>query len=106
VNDYFSEPDADLFYGPINGPIYADLFGRLRTPNIRRFADTVLVADVNSQGGYEYAGYRLSNWAGDPSSYDSLATYHAGGSNILWADGHANTRKLEAMNANDFDRRF
>jgi prepilin-type processing-associated H-X9-DG protein len=102
VNDYFTEPDADFFYGPI----YAAGFGRQRSPSIIRPSTTVLVADINAQDGYEYSGYRLSNWNAGPTAYDSLATYHHGASNILWVDGHATTRKVATMTANDFDRRY
>lgn len=106
VNDYFSQPDADFYYGSAAGPLYAEGYGRQRSTSLFRYSTTVLVADVNSQDGYEYSGYQLSSWNAPPTDYGSLATYHFGGTNVLWLDGHANSRKAEAMNANDFDRRY
>ena len=105
VNDYFTMPHGEVHYG-VNGQIYADIYGRQKSPWIIKPADTVVLADVEGTGGYEYAAYRLSNWAGAPGTVDSLAVYHTGlATNVLWVDGHAVTRKPETMLAEHFDRR-
>jgi prepilin-type N-terminal cleavage/methylation domain-containing protein/prepilin-type processing-associated H-X9-DG protein len=97
VNEFFG-PDAVLNYGPVNGPIYRKYYGRVRTTDIYRAAETIHVADMVTQGNYEYAVYQM----GGPSTILDLHPNNT--ANLLFTDGHAENRRVANIIASDFVR--
>jgi len=77
---------------------------RIRHMEVLRPSSTVMTGDWITQNGLtEYHYYDQFTWitaAGEPR----LATYHSGGGNALWVDGHATRETRQSMTADDFNR--
>ncbi len=87
VNDWFTY-DWLASYGPITGPSIKRNYGRIRTSDIIRATNTVHVADMVTQGSYEYVAYQLGT---GPAALLGIHTNET--SNILYTDGHAANKK-------------
>jgi prepilin-type N-terminal cleavage/methylation domain-containing protein/prepilin-type processing-associated H-X9-DG protein len=84
------------------GAGYDDAYGRVRTHQVRNPARTVMNADMEQPGGYEYVAYQLSA----PTGWGGFAAYHPGESaNALFVDGHATVIKRAEVLADILDRR-
>jgi prepilin-type N-terminal cleavage/methylation domain-containing protein/prepilin-type processing-associated H-X9-DG protein len=94
ASDGFNE---EPYYATI-APIYITLFGRVREQWVKKTSTTVMTADFRfSPGGsrYEYEVYGLSG-------PDRLGNWHPGDrGNVLWYDGHADTRTVETLTKDD-----
>jgi prepilin-type N-terminal cleavage/methylation domain-containing protein/prepilin-type processing-associated H-X9-DG protein len=99
LNDYYTN-DSIAVYGASAGPIYKKYYGRVRTQEIILESSTILVAEGQHQGGFEYGGSSVGS-AG-PSGLDILHTNNT--SNILYTDGHANTRNPVLVSTSEFVR--
>lgn len=90
-------------YTTHTNPTYRAVWGRIKDQQLPKAAETFVIADgVNADGSYEYDITNLNTIA-------KLSTYHNGGANALFADGHAspvNPLFVTASGSNGiFDRR-
>lgn len=79
-----------------------DRFRRIRDSEIVNPGNTMVLADSVpgrlTGGTFEYAFHGLGG-------YVDFGTYHSGGANILWADGHVNFMLVQNVTDDMFDRR-
>lgn len=79
--------------------IWRERLGRIRTSWIGNPANTFVIADgIYQHGQFEYNFDNLS-------TIDRMGTYHRGGANFLWADGHVTHMQPTEVNEDHFDRR-
>jgi prepilin-type N-terminal cleavage/methylation domain-containing protein/prepilin-type processing-associated H-X9-DG protein len=97
-SDFFTA-DAITSYGPTNGPIYQRYYGRVRTPQIIREAQTILVSEAKSEGSFEYGGTTVNS---GPTGLDTL--HNNGTCNIVYTDGHAENRNPLTVTTAEFVR--
>jgi len=80
-------------------PSYYLTWGRVKDAQILAPSNTIVMGDGITQDGlYEYAITSL----GGPAN---VATYHSGGANLLWVDGHASHMQQDEVTNEHFDRR-
>jgi len=76
---------------------------RVRMQEVIRPGTTLMTADfVSADGWFEYVPHGLSNCNGWPPS---IPTYHSGGDNVLWVDGHVTAESPLTYTPEFFDRR-
>ncbi len=82
---------------------YPASHGRITMNRVIYPSGTVMTGDyVTQHGRYEY--YYGNSYAPFSRHIDHFATYHGGGANIAWADGHVSNHKLHEMVVADFRR--
>lgn len=87
------------------GALNSERRGRKRLDDIPRPQTTVMTGDwLDRDGRYEYFYYDQFTWNA-AEGRPNLSTYHNGGGNALWADGHATRESRDSMHPDDFDRR-
>lgn len=76
--------------------------GRVNDREVRNPSTTLMAGEYYHEGPaggrYEYAVPQFDTAA-------KLSTYHLGGANVLWVDGHATATKTEYLTTNNFDHR-
>jgi len=83
-----------------------DRFRRVQDADVCNPANTLVLADAipgrptqTVPGPFEYAWHGIGNRS-------DFGTYHNGGANILWTDGHVTLMKRENLADEHFDRRL
>jgi len=78
---------------------YHEQWGRIRDNEFEKPSSTFVIADgITDDGDYEYKIAGLN-------TIDRVSTYHNGGANFLWGDGHASLKLKDNVTLEDFDRR-
>ena len=93
-------------------PIYNEMMGRIKESQVRNWAGTIMIGEPYGSihwpngGGYEYAAVQFTSYGAAASEYPNyLTTYHSGGGNVLWCDGHVTFETPKSLRVQDFDRR-
>ena len=77
--------------------------GRIRMNQVLFPDETAMAGDYNDRDGrYEY--YYGNTYSPFGRAAGFFATYHGGGANVAWADGHVTSNKLADLVASDFRR--
>jgi prepilin-type processing-associated H-X9-DG protein/prepilin-type N-terminal cleavage/methylation domain-containing protein len=105
--------DAFAAWPPGNPlPIYNEMLGRVRESQVRNWAGTIMIGEMYGSihwptgGGYEYAAAQFTSYGAATAEYPNyLTTYHSGGGNVLWCDGHVTFETPKSLRVQDFDRR-
>jgi len=86
-----------------SGLAWSLALGRVKVPEVLRPSTTLMTADfVSANGWFEYVPHGLSNAVVWPPS---IPTYHSGGDNVLWVDGHVSRESPSTYTPAFFDRR-
>jgi prepilin-type processing-associated H-X9-DG protein len=74
---------------------YKEYWARVKETQIRNYAGTIMVGEIYgtvyhpSGVGYEYMAAQFGSYGASTWEYPLyLASYHSGGANVLWCDGH------------------
>ena len=80
-------------------PAYKLVWGRIKDQQLERPSYTFVIGDgITGPGDYEYIIENLATFA-------NVSTYHNGGANFLFTDGHAGNMLKNAVTLEIFDRR-
>lgn len=73
--------------------------GRIKNNQVKKPSETFVIGDsITSNGWFDYNGAQFAY-------REYLATYHNGGGNLLWVDGHVAGMKPQQLQLSHFDRR-
>jgi prepilin-type N-terminal cleavage/methylation domain-containing protein/prepilin-type processing-associated H-X9-DG protein len=87
------------------GALNSEKRGRKRIDDVIRPSTTTMTGDwLTRDGLYEYYYYDQFTWNATLGEA-TLSTYHLGGGNALWVDGHATRETPTSLTPDDFDRR-
>jgi prepilin-type N-terminal cleavage/methylation domain-containing protein/prepilin-type processing-associated H-X9-DG protein len=82
-----------------NDTAYEEVYGRARVTEVKKPANIFIIGEsIRADRWYDYAITQFS-------SIDSLTTYHDGGGNMLFTDGHASYMRVGTLQIENFDRR-
>jgi len=82
-----------------NTPTYWETWGRVHNRKVEFPCGVFLIGEcIRGNGWYDYN-------IGQFNGVGALATYHMGGGNLLYADGHAAYKTPQTISRRDFDRR-
>lgn len=81
--------------------LWRGLRGRVNDRDVRNPSSTIMAGEYYHEGIGSRFEYNVPQF----DTAAKLSTYHLGGANVLWVDGHATATKTEYLTATNFDRR-